>query len=273
MPELPEVETVKRSLEPRLVGRRLGAVEVRSPMLREPLDRDSLQRLVGQRVDAVRRRAKYLLLEGDRGQTLVVHLGMTGNLTVATADQPVETHEHLSFHLEGGHRLRFVDPRRFGVVLALERGDIEGDRHFAHLGVEPLEDDFTADYLKQRALGRRGPIKNFLMDGRIVVGVGNIYASEALWRAGVHPKRKVNRIASATWQRIVQHVRQTLHDAIVQGGTTLSDFHDGDGNAGYFQISLQVYDRQGEPCLRCQQALKRIVQAGRSSYYCAGCQR
>lgn len=273
MPELPEVETVRRSLEPRLLGQRLGTVDVRSPMLREPLDAASMQRLEGQRIDAVRRRAKYLLLDGDGGQTLVVHLGMTGNLTVATADQPVDTHEHLSFQLEGGRRLRFVDPRRFGVVFSLGRHAIEHDRHFVHLGVEPLEDDFTADYLKRRATGRRGPIKNFLMNGQIVVGVGNIYASEALWRAGVHPKRKVHRISGATWQRIVQHVRQTLHDAIVQGGTTLSDFHDGDGNAGYFQISLQVYDRRGEPCLRCGQALKRIVQAGRSSYYCAGCQR
>lgn len=273
MPELPEVETVRRSLLPRLRGRLLGAVDIRAPRLREPLDLDSLRRMVGQRVIDVRRRAKYLLLDGDRGQSLVVHLGMTGNLTVVSDQVPVETHEHLAFRLPSGGRLRFVDPRRFGLALVLDQGAIEEDRHFAHLGVEPLQDAFSADYLRAQATHRRGPIKSFLMDGRVVVGVGNIYASESLWRAGVHPKRAVNRVSLETWTRVVEKVRQTLDEAIVQGGTTLSDFHDGEGNAGYFQISLQVYDRRGEPCLRCEKPIKRIVQAGRSTYYCPGCQR
>lgn len=272
MPELPEVETVRRSLLPRLLGRRLHGLQVHSPTLREPIDRTALGRLQGQHIVGVRRRAKYLLLDGDGGQTLIVHLGMTGNLTVVDDHVPIETHEHVSYRLADGGRLRFVDPRRFGLAFVLDQGSIADDRHFAHLGVEPLEGDFTAEYLRRQAAGRRGPIKSFLMDGRVVVGVGNIYASEALWRAGVHPKRAVNRIAAATWERLVRHVRETLDEAIVQGGTTLSDFHDGEGNAGYFQISLQAYDRQGEPCLRCEKPLKRIVQAGRSTYYCPGCQ-
>ncbi len=273
MPELPEVETVRRSLLPRLRGRRLLALDIRAPRLREPLDRIALGRMVGQRIVDVRRRAKYLLLDGEAGQSLVVHLGMTGNLTVVGDEVAAETHEHVVFKLNDGERLRFVDARRFGLVLALDQSAIEGDRHFSHLGVEPLTDDFNADYLRAQAARRRGPIKSFLMDGRVVVGVGNIYASEALWRSGVHPRRTVDRISMSTWARIVDKVRQTLDEAIVQGGTTLSDFHDGEGNAGYFQISLQAYDRAGEPCQRCQRPLRRIVQGGRSTFYCPGCQR
>lgn len=273
MPELPEVETVRRSLLPRLRGRRLGALDVRAPSLREPLDRRALQHLVGQRIVDVRRRAKYLLLDAVGGKSLIVHLGMTGNLTVAGDQIPIDTHEHLSYRLDDGGRLRFVDPRRFGLAFVLDRDAVATDRHFIHLGVEPLEEDFTATYLRTQAVRRRAPIKSFLMDGRVVVGVGNIYASEALWRAGVHPKRGVHRVSLATWEKVVQHVRQTLAEAIVQGGTTLSDFHDGEGNAGYFQISLNVYDRGGQPCLRCQRPVKRIVQSGRSTYYCPGCQR
>lgn len=273
MPELPEVETVRRSLLPRLQGRHLLALEVHAPRLREPLDATALGRIVGQRIVDVRRRAKYLLVDGEAGQSLVVHLGMTGNLTVVDDGVGRETHEHVVFRLSDGGRLRFVDARRFGLVFVIDRSAIDGDRHFAHLGVEPLTDAFNGDYLRSQASRRRGPVKSFLMDGRVVVGVGNIYASEALWRAGVHPRRAVDRISKGTWERLVKHVRQTLDDAIVQGGTTLSDFHDGDGNAGYFQISLQVYGRAGEPCHRCQRPLRRIVQAGRSTFYCPGCQR
>ena len=274
MPELPEVEVLRMSLEPRLLGRRFEGVEVRSPALREPLDRRALGALAGRRVTALRRRAKYLWidLEGDR--TLTIHLGMSGRLTVAPRDAPVERHEHLAFQLDGvRERLRLVDPRRFGLAFALPTGRLADDRHFVHLGPEPLGPDLTADYLRSAARGRRGPIKTFLMDARIVVGVGNIYASEALWHARVHPKRSVARVSLATWGRLRDAVRNVLGGAIDQGGTTLNDFMDGEGNAGYFQISLAAYDREGEPCHRCEREVRRLVQSNRSTYYCPGCQR
>ena len=278
MPELPEVEVLRRSLEPRLLGRRIERVEVRSPALREPLDRRSLRRLAGRRIERLGRRAKYLLIDLEGASTLVIHLGMSGRFTVVPADAPVERHEHLAFHLDasgrsGGPRLRLVDPRRFGLAFALPAGALETDRHFAHLGVEPLGDDLTADYLRHRARGRRGPIKAFLMDAGVVVGVGNIYASEALWRARVHPRRSVARISAATWERLTAAVRGVLGRAIEEGGTTLNDFTDGEGNAGYFQVSLAAYGREDEPCRRCERPLRRIVQSNRSTFYCPGCQR
>lgn len=272
MPELPEVETLRRSLEPRLLGRRLGSLEVHSPSLREPLDRKALEHLVGCRVKALRRRAKYLLIDVEKGHTLVIHLGMSGRFTIVS-DAPVEKHEHLAFHLASGERLRLVDPRRFGLAFALPTTEIEADRHFAHLGVEPLGPEFTGEHLRQQARGRRGPLKNFLMDGRVVVGVGNIYASEALWRARVHPDRSVARVSPKTWERVTEAVRTILGNAIAEGGTTLNDFRDGEGNAGYFQVSLSAYGRDGEPCTRCGREIRRVVHAGRGTFYCPGCQR
>ncbi|MEM6793670.1 MAG: bifunctional DNA-formamidopyrimidine glycosylase/DNA-(apurinic or apyrimidinic site) lyase [Acidobacteriota bacterium] len=273
MPELPEVEVVKMSLEPRLVGERFRRVEVRFHTLREPLDRAGLVALEGRRIETVRRRAKYLLIDLEGGRTLAIHLGMSGRLTVVDAGEPAARHEHVAFHLEGGGRLRLVDPRRFGQALVLDTSSLESDRHFSHLGVEPLGGAFDGEHLRRCAEGRRGPIKTFLMDGGVVVGVGNIYASEALWRVRVHPKRPVNRVASATWQRVADSVRATLAQAIREGGTTLNDFTDGEGNAGYFQVSLSVYGREGEPCGCCPGSIRRIVQANRSTFYCPGCQR
>ncbi len=277
MPELPEVEVLRRSLEPRLLGRRIERVEVHSPALREPLDRRSLGRLAGRRIESLRRRAKYLLIDVEKASTLVVHLGMSGRFTVVPAGAPVEKHEHLAFHLAASgrqpERLRLVDPRRFGLAFALPRRRLESDRHFAHLGVEPLGAELTAGYLRSAADRRRGPIKSFLMDARVVVGVGNIYASEALWRSRVHPRRSVARIGAATWERLTDAVRAVLGQAIEEGGTTLNDFTDGEGNAGYFQVSLAAYGREGEPCHRCSRPLRRIVQSNRSTYYCPGCQR
>ena len=215
MPELPEVETVRRSLEPRLLGRHLGKVEVRSPSLREPLDRPTLEALEGQRVEALRRRAKYLLIDLERQTSLVIHLGMSGRFTIASADTPVDRHEHLAFHLSETERLRFVDPRRFGLAFALPTASIPEDRHFVHLGVEPLGTDFGPKILQRLAQGRRGPVKNFLMDGRVVVGGGNIYASEALHRAHVRPTTAAGRIRPERWQRIVDAVKETLADRVV----------------------------------------------------------
>ncbi len=274
MPELPEVEVLRLSLARRLPGRRVRSVVVRNAALREPIDPAALRSLTGAgSIAGLRRRAKYLLVDFEAGTTLVVHLGMSGRLTVAAEDAPIERHEHVALGLDGGERLRFVDPRRFGLVFAVSTGGLETDRHLAHLGVEPLGSAFDGGYLAKAAQGRRGPVKTFLMDGSVVVGVGNIYASEALWRARVHPRRSVSRISAATWERLVERVRAVLADAIAQGGTTLSDFADGDGNSGYFQVTLAAYGREGEACRRCGRTIRRLVQANRSTFYCPGCQR
>jgi formamidopyrimidine-DNA glycosylase len=278
MPELPEVEVVRRTLEPHLVGERVDRVEVRAPALREPLDAEAFERhAAGRRVAAVRRRAKYLLVDLEAGDapptTLVLHLGMSGRITVrAAGDTEPLPHEHLVVHLAGGRRLSFRDPRRFGQAFTLPTADLEADSHFAHLGIEPLGGALDGDHLRRAAVGRRGPVKPFLMDSAVVVGVGNIYASEALWEAGVHPKRSVRRIAATRWERLAGRVREVLARAIAEGGTTLNDFTDGEGNAGYFQVSLAVYGREGEGCPRCGEPVRRVVQAGRSTFYCVGCQ-
>ncbi|MEM6457026.1 MAG: bifunctional DNA-formamidopyrimidine glycosylase/DNA-(apurinic or apyrimidinic site) lyase [Acidobacteriota bacterium] len=284
MPELPEVETVCRSLRPHLDKRTVVRVDVRAPALREPLDGDAMRRAALQRpIVAVARRAKYLLMRfgpsAGRDATpggedaLALHLGMSGRLTLVDGDAPYAPHEHLALHLDDGRRLRLVDPRRFGSAFALRWTEQAQDRHFAHLGVEPLTDAFDGPYLARRAAGRRTAVKTFLMDARIVVGVGNIYASEALWRAGVHPTRAAGRIGQARWQRLADAVRATLDQAITEGGTTLNDFTDGEGNAGYFQVSLAVYGREGAPCTCCDGTIRRIVQLNRSTFYCPGCQR
>jgi formamidopyrimidine-DNA glycosylase len=274
MPELPEVEVLRRSLEPRLLGDRIARVEVRNPSLREPVSRASLvKRTAGREITSLRRRAKYLLIDLEGGQTLVVHLGMSGRLTVVPASEPLEPHEHVAFFLDSGRRLRLRDPRRFGLVFAAKTSGIPSDPHFAHLGIEPLEPGFGGDFLARAAAGRRGPVKSFLMDARIVVGLGNIYATEALFRSGIHPNRSVGRISAPRWDRVAESSVAVLRQAIGEGGTTLNDFADGEGNSGYFQVSLGVYGREGEPCPTCGTPIRRIVQAGRSSFYCHRCQR
>jgi len=288
MPELPEVEVLRRTLEPRLLGARIRDVEVRDGRLREPVNAAALARAArGRRVLALRRRSKYLLVDLEGGHTLVLHLGMSGRVTVVPRREPVAPHEHVVFRLAGGERLRFVDPRRFGLVLAVPTEALEADPHFTALGVEPLVEEgvvreppgapappvLTGELLRAAARGRRGPVKPFLMDARVVVGVGNIYASEALFEAGIDPRRSVARIGPARWERLAAAVRTVLARAIAQGGTTLNDFVDGEGNAGYFQVSLAVYDREGEPCPRCGAAIRRLVQTGRSTYFCPRCQR
>lgn len=274
MPELPEVEVLRRSLEPHVVGDRIVRVEVRNPALREPVrPRELARRSTGRGIERLGRRAKYLLVELEGGQTVVVHLGMSGRLTLVPEGTPLEPHEHVALHLESGRRLRLRDPRRFGLLFALPTREIPRDPHFSHLGVEPLEPELAGEVLARAAAGRRGPVKPFLMDATVVVGLGNIYATEALFRAGVHPLRSVSRISPARWERIARGSVAVLRQAIDQGGTTLNDFADGEGRSGYFQVSLGVYGREGEPCSSCGAPIRRIVQAGRSTFYCPRCQR
>jgi formamidopyrimidine-DNA glycosylase len=274
MPELPEVEVLRRSLEPHLIGDRIERVEVSNPALREPVDvRGLKRRAAGRGVETLRRRSKYLLIDLEGGQTVVVHLGMSGRLTLAPGDAPPEPHEHVSLHLRSGRRLRLRDPRRFGLLFALPTAEIPADPHFSHLGVEPLEPGFDGAVLAGAAAGRRGPVKPFLMDATVVVGLGNIYATEALFRAGIHPARSVGRISRPRWERLAESGIAVLRQAILQGGTTLNDFADGEGRGGYFQVSLAVYGREGEPCQTCGTPVRRLVQAGRSTFYCPRCQR
>ncbi|TNF84311.1 MAG: bifunctional DNA-formamidopyrimidine glycosylase/DNA-(apurinic or apyrimidinic site) lyase [Acidobacteria bacterium] len=274
MPELPEVEVLRRSLEPLIIGDTIARVEVWNASLREPVDRRKLERLTsGRTIRSVRRRAKYLLADLDGGTTLVTHLGMSGRMTLVADGVPRELHEHVAFFLDSGRRLRLRDPRRFGLVLVMGTDELDEDRHFRHLGIEPLGNGFGGRELESLARRRRAPVKSFLMDARVLVGVGNIYASEALYRAGIHPTRSVSRISSVRWQRLADSIRQTLSQAVQEGGTTLNDFADGRGREGMFQVSLATYDREGETCGRCGGTIRRIVQSGRSTYYCPGCQR
>lgn len=270
MPELPEVETTRRGIEPYLTGRRVASVTVREPRLRWPVP-PSLPRTVrNQAIRAVRRRAKYLLLDLERG-TLIMHLGMSGNLRVVPGDHPLKTHDHLDLVLDDGNRLRFNDPRRFGSVHWAERA--ETHPLLSRLGPEPLSEVFDGDWLRSKLRGRRSPIKIALMDASVVVGVGNIYASEALFRAGIHPLRAAGRISAKRLQRLAESVKHVLAEAIEAGGTTLRDFYGGDGKPGYFQFRLDVYGRAGEPCRHCGMALAHKVIGQRASFYCPRCQR
>jgi formamidopyrimidine-DNA glycosylase len=273
MPELPEIEVLRRSLAPLLPGDTIESVRVTNTSLREPVQTRNLARVKGRRIEALRRRSKYLLIDLSGASTLAIHLGMSGRLTLVPATEPAELHEHVSFGLRSGRRLRFRDPRRFGLVLALPTAKLEADSHFAHLGVEPLERGFSGDVLRRAADGRRGPLKSFLMDARIVVGLGNIYATETLFAAGVHPARSVGRIAPSTWDRLARSAVAVLRRAIADGGTTLNDFADGEGRSGEFQVALAAYGRESEPCHRCGHLIRRLVQAGRSTFYCPHCQR
>jgi formamidopyrimidine-DNA glycosylase len=277
MPELPEVEVLRRSLLPHLVGDTIERSLVRDPRLRTPVEpRELAKRTTGREILDLRRRSKYLLIDvagPQGGSTLVVHLGMSGRLTLVPAAEPEEPHEHVAFYLRSGRRLRLRDPRRFGMVLALPTVGLAENRHFSGLGVEPLGPDFSGALLAAGAAGRRGPVKSFLMDAGVVVGVGNIYATEALFRAGIHPTRSVARLSPARWDRLATVVVEVLSAAIAQGGTTLNDFADGEGNSGYFQVALSAYGRTGEPCHSCGSPIRRIVQSGRSTFYCPRCQR
>jgi formamidopyrimidine-DNA glycosylase len=273
MPELPEVESLRRALSPLLLSRTLGPVKVLDARLRYPVDQATLSLgLPGRRIVDIRRRSKYLLFDLDDQAALLVHLGMTGRLALVPSRQPYALHDHVILGLDGRQQLRFNDARRFGVVEYLAPHHEAGHRLLRSLGVEPLEKDCNAVYLRSVARGRRCPIKTFIMDARHVVGVGNIYASEALYLAGIHPRRAAGRISPARWQRLVTSLRRVLRASIRSGGTTLRDYLNVDGDPGRYQRRLQVYGRQDEPCRRCARPVRRIVQSGRSTFYCPGCQ-
>ena len=273
MPELPEIETLRRSLARSLPGRSIVRVEVRDRRLRTPVAARALrERVVAHRVEAVGRRSKYLLVHLDRGEVLIVHLGMSGRFVRVAHTAPIVAHTHVILGLDDDTELRFQDPRRFGMVFVVRHDDLATHPRFARLGPEPLAPDFDAQTLRDRAGRARKPIKNVLMDAHVVVGVGNIYACESLHRARIHPRTPARRLSLLRWQRLHQAVREVLRQAVRDGGTTLQDFRDADGQYGAFQHRLQVYDRAGEPCARCGRSIRRIVQAGRGTFYCPGCQ-
>ncbi len=267
MPELPEVETTRRGIAAQVIGLRIRAVVVRNPALRWPVPKGLAQRLMGRRVGAVRRRGKYLLLDADGG-SVIVHLGMSGSLRIVRASDAPRRHDHLDIVFDDGRALRLHDPRRFGAVLWSERP--EAHRLLRGLGPEPW--DASAEYLYRRSRGRRQAVKSFIMDSRTLVGVGNIYASESLFEAGIRPRRAAGRVSLAEYARLAVAIVKVLERSIRVGGTTLRNFVSATGEPGYFRQTLSVYEREGQPCRACGAVIKRLVVAGRASYYCPRCQ-
>ncbi len=270
MPELPEVETTRRGIEPHAKGLRVESVEVRDRRLRWPVSKEVETILPGSKIEELERRGKYLLFRTDTG-TLIVHLGMSGSLRVVSSAEPVQKHDHVDINLVGGKILRYNDPRRFGCMLWAIADPMEHEL-LSKLGPEPLEPVFTPEHLHQRSRGRKASVKTFIMDSHIVVGVGNIYANEALYLAGIHPARAAGRISLARYRELVAAIKQVLAAAVEQGGTTLRDFVGGDGKPGYFKQQLNVYDRAGQPCVGCGRELRESRLGQRSTVYCGHCQ-
>lgn len=270
MPELPEVETTRRGIEPHVVGQRVRRVIVRDARLRWPVPEDLDVRLSGQRIEAVERRAKYLLIKAERG-TLIGHLGMSGSLRLVPADQPPAKHEHVDIELESGLSLRYTDPRRFGALLWTQ--DPLAHVLLSKLGPEPLTAAFDGGRLYELSRGRSMAVKPFIMDNAVVVGVGNIYAAEALFAAGIDPRRAAGSISRARYDRLAEEIKKVLARSIESGGTTLRDFIGGDGAPGYFKQELFVYGRKGEFCKVCGTGLQEIRLGQRASVYCRKCQR
>jgi formamidopyrimidine-DNA glycosylase len=285
MPELPEVETTLRGIRPHLLGRRIQALIVREARLRLPIPAELPLRLAGREIQGVSRRGKYLLIEVGNGADgsigpgagcLILHLGMSGSLRLVGAEAPPLKHDHLDLVLTDQRALRLHDPRRFGLLIwSDDPPAIAVLRHplLRDLGPEPLEDGFDGDHLYRLSRARRVAVKAFVMDGGVVVGVGNIYASESLFLAGIHPARPCNRIGPESYRRLAQAIRAVLAASITQGGTTLRDFVQEDGNPGYFAQSLRVYGRTGQPCPGCGEAVRQRRIGQRSSFYCPRCQR
>jgi formamidopyrimidine-DNA glycosylase len=274
MPELPEVEVIRQGLTPRVVGGTITAIACSAKKLRAPLPRAELRRwFLHSRITGLRRRGKYLIFVADNGAAMIVHLGMTGKLGIFAAAAPPALHDHLAFTFADGTQMRYNDTRRFGLVRVLPPGRYEGDDPFKALGVEPLGDAFSAAYLRQMARRRLQPVKNFLMDSRMVAGIGNIYANEILFAAGIRPATPIGSLTQAAWERVAAETRRVLTRAIASGGSSISDFVDSSGRKGYFQLELKVYGRAGEKCPRCGAVITRQLIAGRSSFFCPGCQK
>lgn len=277
MPELPEVETVCRGLAPAMVGKRITKVDLRRKDLRFPFPKGLRATLTGATVSNIRRRAKYILADLEHGDTLIVHLGMTGCFTVdpiGSAQNPMK-HDHVVFDLDDGTRIRFNDPRRFGLMDLSRTDNLAQHAFFEHLGPEPLGNGFSSAYLDEALAGRRTPIKSALLDQTTVAGLGNIYVCEALYRARISPRRSAATIPGQRSKRLAPVIRDVLTEAIEAGGSTLRDYAHTDGELGYFQHAFSVYDREGDRCLTplCNAQIKRIVQSGRSTFFCSNCQR
>lgn len=271
MPELPEVETTRRGLEPLLAGRTILAAKVHNRSLRWPVPHGLQRTLTGQMVHAIRRRSKYLLISLSHG-TLIIHLGMTGHLRVVPAGAPRRKHDHVELLLDDGRALLFNDARRFGALLWTEDDPLDHPL-LKGLGPEPFDAAFSPVHLAERARGRVVAVKPFLMDAKTVVGVGNIYASESLFRAGIDPRRAAGKVSRPAFARLVRAVHEVLAEAIAAGGTTIRDFAGSDGEPGYFRISLRVYGRAGEPCVTCGAPILQVRLGQRSTYYCPKCQK
>ncbi|NIF34561.1 bifunctional DNA-formamidopyrimidine glycosylase/DNA-(apurinic or apyrimidinic site) lyase [Enterobacter sp. Cy-643] len=269
MPELPEVETSRRGIEPHLVGETILHAVVRNARLRWPVS-DEIHALSDKPVLSVQRRAKYLLLELPDGW-IIIHLGMSGSLRILAEELPAEKHDHVDLIMSNGKVLRYTDPRRFGAWLWVK--ELEGSNVLSHLGPEPLSDTFSAEYLREKSAKKKTAIKPWLMDNKLVVGVGNIYASESLFAAGIHPDRSAQSLSKKESETLVAAIKAVLQRSIEQGGTTLKDFLQSDGKPGYFAQELQVYGREGEPCRVCGTPISAAKHAQRSTYYCRRCQR
>lgn len=283
MPELPEVETVMRGLAPSMEGAVIAKAQINRPDLRWPFPDRMSERLTGQRVERLRRRSKYILADLASGETLLIHLGMSGRMLVSgdplgqfVHDHPqAEKHDHVVLDMDNGARITFNDPRRFGAMDLLDTATAEDSKLLAVLGPEPLGNQFSEDYLTAAFKGKNTPVKSALLDQGIIAGLGNIYVCETLYRAGISPKRKAGQIAGRKVATLVPIIREVLSDAIEAGGSSLKDFRSAGGELGYFQHRFDVYDREGAPCKRdgCDGVVARIVQSGRSSFYCPQCQR
>ncbi len=270
MPELPEVETILCGLKPHFEGATIQDVVVRFPTLRWPIPATLKNDLVFQHIESLQRRGKYLLMRVNSG-TLIIHLGMSGSLCIVQRTTPIKAHDHVDIIFSDEKILRYNDPRRFGAILWTKEDPLEHSL-LKSLGVEPLQFDFTAQYLKKKATGRRMPIKSFIMDSHVVVGIGNIYAAESLFLANIHPAMPSGQLTITDCERLVESIQQILQSAINQGGTTLKDYVNSDGKPGYFKQQLNVYGRAGLPCPRCQKSLQRLTLGQRNTVFCGDCQ-
>lgn len=270
MPELPEVETAKKGITPYLEGQTIDRVIIRNPQLRVPVPIHFNELCAGKKINAITRRAKYLLLHLSEGYVLI-HLGMSGHLRVVPNASAPEKHDHIDMIMKNGTLLRYCDPRRFGLFVYIEENPHQHPL-LAHLGPEPLSEEFSDNYLYQRGKNKTQPIKSFIMNNEVVVGVGNIYATESLFLAGIHPLTSVKKLSLTAMQLLTSHIKKTLHAAIAAGGTTLRDFYSLEGKPGYFSISLQVYGRRKQACFKCATPIETVIIGGRHSAFCPLCQ-